>query len=388
MAAVTLLSIFYSSFFAPGLDVEQTGSAHDVTANVTDVTLSETSLILDMASPEDGKEGTTERTAIKPRPRTRINFPTFRNGVIDYVLPTLFGLGLVCNSLSFVVILKSEIRKTSTGVYLCVLAWADCVALTSVTSTHWAYTVLGREFPLYDNRSFKQFVISFSTTLSAMCIVCVTADRFVAVWFPFQAKSLTSRKRAMVVITIVTVSLAAIFFPSLLGLSSNPTVQKNLAPFINGGALIPVNIFYSYGPLVTLLCLNIAISVKLAFPGQMVKEGTRSQMASQISKTIVTVLAVSFAFIICTVPLNVMFSLTASGVAITKDPLTLEIVYTTSRVLNLCNHSLNFFLYIFTSANFRRTLFDLFKCPCTRDVKGRIGGDESLSYVATSVTKF
>ncbi len=304
-------------------------------------------------------------TTEQPRSQGEVTFPTFRNWVIDYIYPSLFGVGLVCNCLSFAVILKSEIRKTSTGVYLCVLAIADCISITSVTSLHWAQPVLGRKLPLFDNRSFKMFVSAFSVSLTAMCVVCLTGDRFIAVWLPFHAKSLASRKRAMIVITIAALSIAAIFSPCLFAMSTNPVTRANIQGYITRGLSIAVNIVCSYGPSVALLFMNAAICVKLALPDKLVKTAA----TKQTKKTIVTVLAVSFMFIICTVPINVMYSLAAHNIPLTNDLLTLEIVYTIVGVLNLSNHSLNFFLYVVTSASFRRTLIMLVKVLCR--FKGR-----------------
>ncbi len=338
----------------------------------------------------NGSWGTEQTESYRSRPmavpteRTvRQLFPTFKNGFIVYGLPTLFGLGLICNLLSFLVILKSQIRKTSTGVYLCVLAWADIFSLAAQTSVHWAYPIFGRELPMFEIRAVKQFIISFAPSLSAMSIVCVTVDRFVAVWFPFQAKSLTTRKRATIVMGLVTLSLAIVYLPALIALAPDPSIKKSIRGFISGGIFIPINIFYAYGPIIALLFLNIAIAIKLAFPGKIIKDGSRGQMSNQTTKTIATVLAVSFAFIISTLPMNIIFSLTAARIRISDDPITLEIIYTGSRLLHLANHALNFFLYIFSSANFRLSFIELIKLPCNR------GNDReqssSLSTQKTSV---
>ncbi len=300
----------------------------------------------------------TERTA-------RQLFPTFKNGFIMYGLPTLFGLGLICNLLSFLVILKSQIRKTSTGVYLCVLAWADLLSLAAQTSVHWAYPILGRELPMFGIRAVRQFIVSFSPSLGAMSIVCVTVDRFMAVWLPFQAKSLTTRKRAMIVMGIVILSLAIVYSPALMALIPDANFQLRLRVFTSKGIFIPINIFYSYGPIIALFCLNTAIAIKLALPGKMVKEGGRGQMSKQTTKTIATVLSVSFTFIIATLPMNILFSLTAARIPISGDPLTVEVFWTVGRLLHLGNHSLNFFLYILTSSNFRNTFIELIKAPFT-----------------------
>ncbi len=309
-------------------------------------------------------DSTTDRPEGPPPEETVRNFfPSYKNGFIVYGLPTLFGLGLICNLLSFLVILKSQIRKTSTGVYLCVLAWADLFSVTAQTSIHWAYPILGRELPMFELRPIKQFIASFSVSLGAMSIVCVTVDRFVAVWFPFQAKTFTTRKRAMIVMGVVILSLALVYSPALMALTSDPNFRVRLRVFTTRGIFIPINIFYSYGPIIALFCLNIAIAIKLAFPGKMVKEGGRGQMSKQTTKTIATVLSVSFTFIIATLPMNILFSLAAAHIPISGDPLTVEFVWTAGRMLHLGNHSLNFFVYILTSSNFRNTFIELIKAP-------------------------
>lgn len=271
------------------------------------------------------------------------------------------------NALSFVVIVRSDLMSTSTGLYLCTLAWADCFSLASLASSSWSMPTFGQEFHLFRLCNVKQFFISFSTSLSAMCIVCVTSDRFIAVWFPFKAKQLTTRRKAAVVLTLLIIAMAAIYIPAFLAVSHDCVVNENLRGYLYGDMFTLINIFYSYGPIACLLCLNLAISGRLAFtPSMLVKtqSSCSGNQSSQTSQAIATVLTVSFAFIICSVPINVLFSLFSAKRTVSEDPFTLEAVFTFARCLNFANHSINFYLYVLTSGSFRRNLVSLFCQKC------------------------
>ncbi len=96
----------------------------------------------------------------------RLTFPQFTNPVVVYGFPSVLVVGLVANVLSFVTILNSSIRQTSTGLYLCVLAAVDSVSLFVWTSSIWAVPVLGRV-----------------STLSHMLHQGVLSPRISGIWF-------------------------------------------------------------------------------------------------------------------------------------------------------------------------------------------------------------
>ncbi len=299
-------------------------------------------------------------------PDGEIEFPQFPNGVIVYGFPVVFVVGVATNALSFLVILNSSLRKASTGLYLCVLAVADSVCLTLWTSITWAVLVLGRNVQPLDSCNVKDFSLSFFFGLSSMCVVCVTTDRFLVVWFPLQAKKLTTRKRAACVMVSVTLILLLLFLPALFAVSPNCEVNFKLHLYSKYAYFTLTNIVYSFGPAIYLLCLNIAISIKLLSHKAAFKGTGSEQSRQKQSRIVVTVLLVSIAFIVCCMPFNLLVALQSAGLTRLNSHSSAEIVYTLCRFLSLLNHSINFFLYVLSSANFRRCLVALFTRPCQR----------------------
>ena len=292
-------------------------------------------------------------------------YPDFLNWVVVYCFPTIFGVGIVANTLSFIIIQLSDIRLTSTGVYLSVLACSDSVCLTLWTSLLWATPVLGRSFPGLHMCNVSQFGVAFFGSLSAMSIVCVTTDRFIAVWFPFKAKEITTRRRALCVVLGVILSLLAMFLPALFSYTDRCGIVEPLKLYGTTVVFILLNIFYSYGVIIYLCCLNVAIVHKLCKPPAMTDDDSRIISHNKhASKVAVIVLAVSITYVVCTVPANILITLKSTNTVTFADKYTDEIVFTFGRSLLFLNHAINFFLYILTSSNFRNTFVSLFAQPC------------------------
>ncbi len=298
-------------------------------------------------------------------------FPNFRNGVIIYGFPFLFCVGMISNGMSFLVILVSTIRDSSTGVYLAVLACADSLSLVLWTTLFWAVPVMDWPFPgVLQMCNVRQFLLSFSGSFSAMCVVCVSLDRFIAVWFPFQAKRFTTRKRAAFTLSALFVFLVAIFLPTFFAFSqdSQCLVKPSLLLYAKTILFLLSNIFQSYGVIISLVFLNAGIACRL-FRSRKVLEGSRHtavEQGAQDNRAVVTVVIVSVAYILCNFPFSLLVSLKSTGRL--TDVSHLEAVLTAFRLLFVANHGINFFIYVLTSTNFRRTLLSLCRLdtPCRR----------------------
>ncbi len=213
--------------------------------------------------------------------------------------------------------------------------------------------------------NITQFFLPTLFSLSSLCVVSVTTDRFLAVWFPLKAKTLTTRPKAGFVLVLMTGVLLGLYLPALWAVGRNCEVRPAMGVYAISVFYVFANLTASYGPAIYLLCINIAISVKLALPSQDLKEAPPSlAREKQNSKIIITVLLVSVAFIVCSVPMNVVLSLRAARFQLFHDAFTEEVVFTLCRLMNIMNYVINFFLYIISSSNFRRSLMGLFCGQC------------------------
>ncbi len=306
-------------------------------------------------------EGTSVATTpegVTP-PTYRRLMPVYKNSVCVYVFPTVYAVALANNFLSFTTIVKSNIIKTSIGLYLAVLAWADCLAISAMASLWWSRPVFHQDFPWMRACNVNRFLTLFPGMLSSLCVLCITVDRFLAVWFPFKAKSLTSRKKATFVLLSIVIILTAVTSPLLIGLTPTCQVKWNpLRSYLATGVYVLLNILYSYGTSMCLLILNIAISIRMAFPDKGLRATQRNTVRS--TKVVTTTLAVSFSFLICTLPYNFASSAWSARGYLTLDAYADEILLTIARLLGFLNHTINFYLYVLTSQNFRSTLFSIF----------------------------
>ncbi len=291
------------------------------------------------------------------------------NEALLYIYPALLAAGLLCNGLSFIVIIKSDIFKTSTGVYLAVLCWADTSALI-----HWILIWWVGPLPHIVTHAFiytcnlRQVILTFSNHTGAMCVICVTVDRFIAVYFPFQAKLINTRKRAAIVLVIIALCILAMYSPMLVAFYPNCELWVVYALYAGRIVFILSTIFYTYGPIILLVCLNVAIICKLRVSSTIRKRAhVQSESGSQ-SKIMASVLAVSVAYILCQVPYNTLFSIRLLGQYSIPGRLG-DVLINVSRILIVVNHSGNFFLYVLTSRNFRETLRGLLPscCSCQRE---------------------
>ena len=117
-----------------------------------------------------------------------------------YVLPIVVSIGIPGNIISFVVLVFSTFRKSTTSLYLATLAVLDTVILTvSVlwfTSFHHPDAGIFRE----GTCQFIHLVFYFSIHFDVLVLVAMTVERFIAVVFPLKAPSLISTKKAYVTI--------------------------------------------------------------------------------------------------------------------------------------------------------------------------------------------
>ncbi len=297
-------------------------------------------------------------------------FPKIRNGVIKYGFPLVFCVGMISNGMSFLVILLSTIRDSSTGVYLAVLACADCLSLVLWTILFWAVPVMDWPFPgVLQMCNVRQFLLSFSGSFSAMCVVCVSLDRFIAVWFPFQAKRFTTRKRAAFTLSALFAFLVAIFFPAFFAFSQDSPclVKISLRLYAKSILYLLVNIFQSYGIIISLVFLNAGIACRLFLSRKALRDSRHNaQQGAHDNRVVLTVVTVSVVYILCNFPFSLLVSLKSTGRL--TDMSHLETLFTAFVLLYVANHGINFFIYVLTSANFRRTLLSLCRLdtPCRR----------------------
>lgn len=155
---------------------------------------------------------------ITPSPSTSRPIPTrshteetIARHLVIYVFPAIICVGTLGNALSFAVLGRSRMRRTSVYLYLMALACVDTAVLYLSAFKTWLRVVVDFEFLHVSDAACRTtlFAVQLVMHMSAWLLVLVTADRFIAVWFPFRAATMCSARRARLAILTLAAVLVA-----------------------------------------------------------------------------------------------------------------------------------------------------------------------------------
>ncbi|XP_069114695.1 probable G-protein coupled receptor B0563.6 [Argopecten irradians] len=299
-----------------------------------------------------------------------------------YIPPILLLVGTVGNLFSFFV-LRQSMTRVSTYFYLAVLALTDLLVLYIGLLRRWTGELTGTD--IKDHAAWLCKITVTVTYLfsdfSVWLIVAVTVERYIAVCHPLQATVLCSVQKARTVSIIMFLTIVAInvHFMWTVDLSITKTNGSDIAtceaneryayaltevwPWVDAA-------IYSFVPCFILAILNFLIirQVLLARRFRCQLQNCKSGRNNQLQKRLPTegsikltlmLLAVSFTFMITTLPNNVSLIVTAlmdSHLNNLQQIARFALAKTITELLMYTNHSLNFFLYCATGKKFRRNI--------------------------------
>ena len=136
------------------------------------------------------------------------NYMTYRIATATHVyfLPVIVFIGLIGNSLSFLIMLKPHNRRISCCNYIAGLAVSDNLMLLNALD-YWTISLKNRPL-FYIECNIMSYLFGANSFVSMLLIFAMTVDRFLAIRFPFKARELCSAYRAKVaMVTIIVVSL-------------------------------------------------------------------------------------------------------------------------------------------------------------------------------------
>jgi hypothetical protein len=109
--------------------------------------------------------------------------PEPENFIELYTFPWIFLIGTVCNTLTFLVMRRKNMRRQSTYFYMAMLAIADEIVLLVGCLNTWFWAFLGGYNPfMFHWLGCKIFSLLFSMALhySVWLVVIMTFERFIA----------------------------------------------------------------------------------------------------------------------------------------------------------------------------------------------------------------
>ncbi|XP_076454603.1 uncharacterized protein LOC143289501 [Babylonia areolata] len=272
-------------------------------------------------------------------------------------------------------------------VYLTGLAVSDTVMLLATAVPMWTRKVLGLDLHVKHVIACKGMIwmMNTSSASSAWLLVALTAQRAASVVWPHRVNVLCTRRKSVFISVVIAVTLAAFYSHVLYG--------YQIVQFGNGTSVrcsfgfqsyqqfwvdvwVRVDIFiYSLLPCLFLILSNAVLVWKLA---RSVKEATltlssakeeqKKNRQKKASSTTVTIISVSTAFVLITLPLmiyNIFFYEYVS-----KDPHSKQFhyfLYDFFLVFCLVNFAWNFYLYCLTGTKFRREFLNIVIGCCRRN---------------------
>ena len=307
--------------------------------------------------------------------------------------PCLIILGLMGNSLVFVVLTKSSMKQTTCSIYLRFLAVFDSLVLCVNLARYWIIHLTH-----YDLRNYTPFVCMIHTWASywvsytsAWLLVSVTVERCVSVWFPHKVKTFCTKRKTYIIIIAIILIMALInsHFIYILGndidTTNNWTYCHSIYEDSNFLALAwpwVDFLIYSLFPSTILSVCNISIIYKVISSNREIFQNSSSNESntrnssvtfrrSQESSLTAMLLVTSITYVVCTTPFCLFTIYYASSTRIlfddTKKAAVVGLVFAVINMLQFTNNCINFILYCVSGRRFRAEL----KTLCCCEEQGR-----------------
>ena len=301
------------------------------------------------------------------------------NGLVPIIRITfgIFSLiiGFVGNVISFVIMRRKPLCLNSASVYFSSLAVIDTLGL---------YIALVPDMVHYINnvniRDLNQWICKLDIFLdftlfdtSNWILLAVTTDRFIAVWFPFKAKTLNTITRAKCV--VLGLMLCGILKNLVLFWSrgEQQAVLNGTSVVLQCGypneQLEHFSLFirpwigltlYAFVPISAVLTLNLMIVVKVKNLQKFRKSTSQASEEKNLRGMTLMLVSVSIAFLVLVTPNISLFVSRPYWVNTPDKQATYELLEAVGICLLHLNHSCNFFFYCLGAKVFRRQVFKLF----------------------------
>lgn len=193
--------------------------------------------------------------------------------IVDYYLiPGFVIIGLVTNSLSFIVFTKTNLTKQSSSVYLAALALSDNHYLVNL----WFFKLTEFGIPIYHKSGWCQYITftnQVSMFVSSWLIVSFTLERWIAVSYPFKKCKWCTKARGIKVILAIFITSLFIYSYALVVVAVIPVDRHNeflylcmpkpqFITFFTNASIADIIISHLI-PSFIIICFNISIGVKV-----------------------------------------------------------------------------------------------------------------------------
>ncbi|CAI9715274.1 G-protein coupled receptor [Octopus vulgaris] len=287
------------------------------------------------------------------------------------VTPVVCGFGIISNLLNFIVLSHRKLNQ-SPYTYLQLLAVADFCVLFLTFFYNTVSQGSGNKsyfWKIYDSKIFFP-VVNIFVTSSIWLTMVLTIDRFRFVRYPFHAKTLCKRSYAILKSAIVFFASSLENLPKFFMFyveldSSGDCYTTQLSTFFSNTESLIIRWFHillvNAIPLVTLTVINFylvyAVHQAQKLRRCMQAKGRQSSSVMDQQRMTVTLISITFLFIICTTMSAFVNQVIAvafyGGPQTVKTPL-FKFLRAFSNFLMTVNHSMNFVMYCAFNRKFCR----------------------------------
>lgn len=309
-----------------------------------------------------------------------------------YLPPVLACIGTFGNILSLVVMSK-RIFKNSTNNYLAVIAVMDMLVLYIGLLRMWIENfTIGIEAASSCMCKMANFLGHASSDTSVWLICAVTIERVLVVQYPIKAKLLCNIRRTRTIIACIIILMCVVnahlaWTTELRYVQlSNTAVVGNCNTSGSAKFIWPWcdALIYSFAPSVVILVCNSLIIRKTMAATRRRSRMQNYELDTNVSVSLhgkrastqkyninltVSLLAISFTFLLTTSPIIVLHIVSACfpDLAVNNKQLAeLHLLRTIFELLMYSNHSINFFIYYAIGSKFRRKLHNMLGRCCKR----------------------
>jgi hypothetical protein len=314
---------------------------------------------------------------------------------VGYVLvPLLFIMGVVGNALTIRIMLTNGLRSMPVSKVLIALSVSDTIVNIMLPfNKSFVHEMIGvdiRAMSLVGCKFFYWTYRVFKFPASWM-VVLISTERFIAVWLPIKAKSISTKRNAYIAIAIAY-GYFAVYIGYWTSISDNiingrciPNAIPPEMKHVMRGILVFGVIMYVNVPAIILIFLNTMIVYKLiairnkknktVVPAVGTGQGDTKKQTQRdvITKTNAMLVCVAVAFIILETPIGILHMISFSrnqSLFLTKDR-EMVILREIAQVMEQLNHSINFLLYVLASKGFRDRVVAFFTGKISRFEHGQ-----------------
>ena len=296
-----------------------------------------------------------------------------------YWLPILIPIGLVGNTLSFLVMMKRNNRKMSTCIYMAALSVNDNLMMCSALH-YWLMSVMKITEWELNGCGIASFIGFIAVQNSTFQVLAMTIDKYIAIKWPHKAATYSTPKRAKITVVILSFSVVLYNIPHIFTTKLTGDICLGYAV---EGVVTKVYSWFTFVinaliPFVSLIYMNYVIIKKVRESHQMfganevnkqcecddrVVQKRQKTMKNTETQLTTMLLLVTTLFLILMIPTYIRFLYTAFT---TRDtPIkyaSLMFFYHLSHKLFHTNNGINFFLYCISGRKFRNDLKELLCC--------------------------